>query len=175
MLDVTSPNQLCLATGMGKTRNEVLADYYLKAAGIAAIAIDFSGEILTQDVVGLEADRSRIVYCCTRGDHLKLAAKVQRCAQVYLQHDQLSIASRLEQLAEDHAIGLTPHGVAVQRALAAVQAVNDAIDRMQHTGGMKDLNRAFKAARKVDPSLRYFDYLHAHKAAMLEALARETN
>jgi hypothetical protein len=35
---------------------------------------------------------------------------------------------------------------------------------------MRDLNRAFKAARKADPSLRYHDYLHAQKAAMLEAM-----
>ena len=29
-----------------------------------------------------------------------------------------------------------------------------------------------KAARKIDPGIRYFDYIHARKAAM-EALARE--
>ena len=44
---------------------------------------------------------------------------------------------------------------------------------MQHNGGLRDLNRSFKAARKVDRSLRYHDYLHAKKAAMLEAIARE--
>ena len=63
--------------------------------------------------------------------------------------------------------------VAVARALAAVQAVNDTIERMQHNGGMKELNRAFKAARKAVPSLRYFEYLHAKKASMLEAMARQ--
>jgi hypothetical protein len=47
------------------------------------------------------------------------------------------------------------------------------IDEMQHNGGLRDLNRSFKAARKVDRSLRYHDYLHAKKAAMLEAIARE--
>jgi hypothetical protein len=39
---------------------------------------------------------------------------------------------------------------------------------------MRDLNRAFKAARKVDRSLRYHNYLHAEKAAMLDAMARES-
>jgi hypothetical protein len=61
----------------------------------------------------------------------------------------------------------------VQRALAAVQVVNDTLHRMQHNGGMKGLNAAFKAARKVDRSLRYYDYLHAQKAAMREALAKQ--
>jgi len=30
------------------------------------------------------------------------------------------------------------------------------------------VNRAFMAARKAAPSLRYHDYLHAHKAGVLE-------
>jgi hypothetical protein len=46
-------------------------------------------------------------------------------------------------------------------------------DKMGSTGELKAFNRVFKEARKVDPSLRYFDYLHARKASTLEALARE--
>jgi hypothetical protein len=68
---------------------------------------------------------------------------------------------------------LTPHAVAIERALEAVAAVNDTIDKMGSTGELKAFNRAFKDARRVDPSIRYFDYIHARKAAMLEALARE--
>jgi len=30
------------------------------------------------------------------------------------------------------------------------------------------------ASRKVDPGIRYFDYIHARKATMLEALAADT-
>ena len=41
---------------------------------------------------------------------------------------------------------------------------------MQHRGEMRDLNRAFKAARKVDRSLRYHNYLRAKRAAVLDAL-----
>lgn len=36
---------------------------------------------------------------------------------------------------------------------------------------MKEINRAFKSARKDNPSLRYYDYMHAKKASMLEAMA----
>ena len=53
--------------------------------------------------------------------------------------------------------------------------MNVAVDHLQHNGGMREFNAGFKAARKAEPSLRYFDYLHAKKASMLEAMARETN
>jgi hypothetical protein len=39
------------------------------------------------------------------------------------------------------------------------------------SGGLKELNRDFKAARAADSKLRYQDYLYGRKAAMLEALA----
>jgi hypothetical protein len=74
-------------------------------------------------------------------------------------------------MADRGGVGLTPHAVAVDRALAAVAVVNETI-----TGSpdeLHELNTAFKAARKADPSLRYVDYLEARKAAMLEAFARE--
>jgi hypothetical protein len=66
---------------------------------------------------------------------------------------------------------LTPHAVAIDRALQAVTAVNDTIDKMGSTDEIKAFNRAFKQAREVGPAIRYFDYIHARKAAMLEALA----
>jgi hypothetical protein len=37
---------------------------------------------------------------------------------------------------------------------------------------MKELNREFKAARKAGDVVRYHDFLHAKKLAMLEAIAR---
>jgi hypothetical protein len=83
-------------------------------------------------------------------------------------------AAKLEELADRGGFALTPHAVAIDRALAAVAAVNDTIDKMAGTGEFKAFNRAFKEARRVDPSIRYFDYIHARKAAVLETLARET-
>jgi len=64
-----------------------------------------------------------------------------------------------------------PHAVAIERALAAVAAVNETGDKMGSTGELKAFT--FKEARKVDPAIRDFDYIHARKTAMLEALARE--
>jgi hypothetical protein len=69
-----------------------------------------------------------------------------------------AIAAKLQELADRGGVGLPPHAVAIDRALAAIAA----------------FNRAFKEARAVDPSIRYVDYLEARKAAVLETLARET-
>jgi hypothetical protein len=84
--------------------------------------------------------------------------------------DHAAVAAKLEDLADRGAVGLTPHQVAVDRALTVVAAVND---RMVATGELQELNAAFKAERKVDPSTKYVDYLEARKAAMLEELSRK--
>jgi hypothetical protein len=177
VLDVTDANQLVIATGMAATtRNEQLAEYYLKAAGVAAIWIDPDGHVGAQDVARLNVDPDRIAYCCARGVHFVLAYRLQMWKQdrpAGPPH-QAEIAAMLEQLAEEGRVGLTPHRIAVERALAAVATVNKAMDEMKGNGGLTVFNRTFKTARKVDPSLRYHDYLHSHKAGMLEALARET-
>lgn len=173
MLDVSQPNQITLALGMGKpTRNELLAEYYLRAAGVAAVWIDAAGHVGAQDVAGIEVDPDRTVYCCERGVHFTLAYRLYEWKKA-VDVDQHQIAAKLDQLAELGGVGLTPHQVAIDRAMAAVAAVNEALDKMASTGQLNEFNRTFKQARKVDPSIRYFDYLHARKAAMLEAMARE--
>jgi hypothetical protein len=40
-----------LAMGMGKTRNKLLAEHYLKVAGIAAVHVDIDGAIGTQQLI----------------------------------------------------------------------------------------------------------------------------
>ena len=54
----------------------------------------------------------------------------------------------------------------MERALATDEAVSTTMDRMQAAGEMKEINRAFKAARLDNPSLRYGDYLRTRKAIM---------
>ena len=45
-LDVTDPNMMRITAGMGKpTRNELLAEYYLRASGVAAVWIDAEGHV----------------------------------------------------------------------------------------------------------------------------------
>jgi hypothetical protein len=149
MLDVTSANRLRIVTGMGTTRNEQLAEYYLKAAGIAAIWIDRDGCIGAQDVATLQLEAGRVSYCCARGAHFVLAYRLQEWKRD-VAADMRAIALKLEQLADAGGIGLTPHDVAIQRALGVVAAVNLLFAAMKDNGELRDINRAFKAARKVD-------------------------
>jgi hypothetical protein len=172
-LDAALANRLLIAAGMGKpTRNELLAEYYLRAAGVAAVWIDAEGHVGAQDVASIENEPGRIVYCCERGSHFVLAYRLYEWKKAVIV-DAQAIAAKLEELADRGGVGLTPHQIAVDRALEAVAAVNGAIERMSASGDLRDLNQAFKEARKADPSVRYVEYLEARKAAMLEAMARE--
>ncbi len=57
------------------TRNELLADHFLKAAGIAAVYADGAGAIDTVDVVGIDAAPERALLCCAPGKQIDIAAK----------------------------------------------------------------------------------------------------
>jgi hypothetical protein len=68
------PIQLMIAAGMGKpTRNGLLAECYLRAAGVAAEWIDANGHVGAQDVASIDNESGGIVYCCERGVHFALA------------------------------------------------------------------------------------------------------
>jgi hypothetical protein len=152
------------------TRNELLAEYYLRAAGVAAVWIDATGHVGAQDVASIENDPDRIVYCCERGSHFVLAYRLYEWKKA-VDVEPAAIAAKLEDLAELGGVGLTPHAAAVERALAVVATVNETFEKAANTGDLRELNRSFKEARAVDPSIRYVDSLEARKAAMLEALA----
>jgi hypothetical protein len=158
---------------MGKpTRNEQLAEYYLRAAGVAAVWIGADGHVGAEDVAAVTEDPARTVYCCTRGAHFMLAYRLFEWKKS-VQVDPTCIAAKLEELAILGGVGLTPHAVVIERAMAAVAAINEAVDKMGATGELREINQAYKAARKDEPSLRYADYLDARKAAMLQAFAQQ--
>jgi hypothetical protein len=76
-LDVSEPDQPLLAGVMGKpTRNELLAEYYLRAAGVAAVWIDAAGHVGAQDVASIGIKPDRLVYCRARGVHFTLAYRL---------------------------------------------------------------------------------------------------
>jgi hypothetical protein len=54
-----------LPLGQGQaTRNELLAEYYLRAVGVAAVWIGSAGHVGAQDdVAAVELDPDRIVHC----------------------------------------------------------------------------------------------------------------
>lgn len=159
---------------MGKTRNLDLTDYYLRAAGIAAIWIDAAGHIGAQDVAKVEHDPRRIVYCCARGEHFRLSFHLYEW-KLAVQASPEAIARKLEEMAADLGIGLVKHVTAIDRANAAVAAVNSAIDAMKASGDLLEFNAAFKAARAVEPTLRYATFMEAKKAGMLQELAKRSN
>jgi hypothetical protein len=108
---------------MGKpTGNELLAEYYLRAAGVAAVWIDATGHVGDQDVASIEIEQDRIVYCCER--HFVLAYRLYQWKKA-VAAEPSAIAAKLEELAELAGVGLTPHAVAVDRALAVVATVNE--------------------------------------------------
>jgi hypothetical protein len=59
----------------------------------------------------------------------------------------------------------------IQRAFAAVEAVNLRIADLQKTGGMKELKRRIQSGKEGRDVVRYHDFLHAKKMTMLEAIA----
>jgi hypothetical protein len=168
---LTADIQISFLTPQMPTRTEQLADLYLKTTGIAAVYVEPDGAIGIANVVTVDQPAGRLVLCCARGKNLHLARLVNRCAKT----KDMPAVDRLQAIARANGVGLTPHLTVVERAYAAVNAVNVAVEHMQGNGGLREFNAGFKAARKADSTLRYFDYLHAKKASMLQAMARETN
>ncbi|RXG92287.1 hypothetical protein [Bradyrhizobium vignae] len=159
---------------MGANRDDLLAEYYLKAAGVAAVWIDRDGLIGSQDAARLQLEDGRVAFCCPRGANFVLAYRLQLWKQDndhVAAPNQAAMAERLEQLADEGGVGITPHAIAIDRARAAVAEVNARLAAMKSKGELRELNQAFRAARLVDPSLRYEAFMEAKKAALLEALA----
>jgi hypothetical protein len=107
-----------------------------------------------------------VLLCCARGRQIGIAAKA--AARVTAGADQAAARAAHR----NAAFGLTPHQMVIQRALAAVETVNQRMADLQKTGGMRDMNDEFKQVRKAGTIVRYHDFLHAKKLAMLEAIAR---
>jgi hypothetical protein len=107
---------------------------------IAAIEIGAGGEVTARETVDTEASAEVISICCMAGDAGHLAALAHRCSG-----DQAAVARQLRTLARDLCIGISPHAVVVDRAFAAVDAVNAEFRRMQDSGGMCEINKRFQA------------------------------
>lgn len=146
-----------------KTRNERLADHYLAVSGVAAIAIDAAGVVSVVQPVTVDQVSGLHVVCCSG------MAEALHLARAQSLYGNMSIEDRAALMG----IGCTPHADVVIRAMAAVDAVNATIKKWQDTGGMAQINSAFKARRKAEPGLRYQDWLHRHKELLLETMAKE--
>lgn len=147
----------------------MLADHFLASSGIAAVWIDSNFTVGVLDVVTIKTD-GLLIYCCAPSESIFLAHLA-----TLIQPSRRPVFLALEQMAQDAGIGITPHHIVVRRAMDAVRAVNDRIADMQRLGSLGDLNLQYRFAKKASPSLRYMDYLHGRKLAMIETLARERN
>jgi hypothetical protein len=156
---------------MGNCRDDLLADYYLRAAGVAVIWIGPDGFIGADDVARLNLEPGAVGYCCLRGAQFILAYRLQIWKQDQGQVSAVELAAELQRLAEAGGVGLTEHSIAAGRARDAVATVNQAVADLQAKGELRELNQGFKAARAVDPSVRYQDFVQAWKARMIEAIA----
>jgi hypothetical protein len=151
------------------TRDELLADHFMKAAGIAAVYVDAGGAIGAADTAGMSCPAGRIMLCCARGNHAKVAGLA--VARMRANAGQAAALAAVREAAAEMGIGLTPHDTVIRRAFAAVETVNLRIAELQATGGMREMNTEFKAARKAGTEVRYQDFLRTKKIIMLEAIA----
>jgi hypothetical protein len=122
------------------TRNELLAAHFIKVADITAVYADATGAIGTVDVVEIDAPSGWVQLCCTAGKQIRIAAKAAaRVAMGRIRPRRWS-CDRSPQMRR----GLTPHRTVIQRALAAVETVDQRIADLQRTGGMRDMNDEFR-------------------------------
>lgn len=150
------------------TRNERLADHYLRAAGIVGVYVE-AGRVDWLPVVTIEQQPGRVVFCCARQTYATHLIGMAAPA-VEADMDAATASAAVLKIAAVEGIGLTPHAKVVARAMEAVAAVNAEMERMRHNGGLRALNREFKAERSRGGVGPYADFLHAKKAAMLEAM-----
>jgi hypothetical protein len=154
------------------TANERLADHFIKAAEICGVYADARGAIGVVDAVGIRYDRSNSLFCCTAGRQRLIAEKA--AARLQDGAGRAAAVAAICAAAAELRFGLTPHETVIRRAFAAVAGVTKKMSELQNTGGMKELNRRFKAEREAGSVVKYPDFLFAQKLAMLEAIARHT-
>ncbi|MBR1156279.1 hypothetical protein [Bradyrhizobium sp. JYMT SZCCT0428] len=152
------------------TRAERLADHFIRCAGIAAVHVDAAGAIGAVDTATMFDPGGRVVLCCARGNHIKVATLA--AARAALGSGHAAARAAVHAAAAEMGVGLTPLSTVIQRAFAAVQMVDDQIVDLQQSGGIKELNKDFKAARTAGTAVRYVDFLFEKKMSLLEAIAR---
>jgi hypothetical protein len=153
------------------TRAELLADHFIRSAGIAGVAVEADGTIVPVDAVSLFDNRA--VLCCAAGSHVRVAALAE--GRVCVKHDHADALAAVHAAAAEAGIGLTPFDKVIRRAFAALQVVDQTLAEMQASGQLRDFNRDFAERRKAVPGLRYQDHLHERKMAMVATLAAKAS
>src|SRR5260370_35121456 len=107
------------------TRADRLADHFIRSAEIAAVYVDAAGAIGAADTATMFGPADRVVLCCARGNHAKVAALA--AAKAPAKAGRAVALTAVRAAAAAAGIGLTPLPTAVQRAFAAVQIVDGRI------------------------------------------------
>ncbi|MGY3588047.1 hypothetical protein [Bradyrhizobium sp. USDA 4350] len=152
------------------TRVELLADHFIRSAGIAGVSVDRDGQIAAVDRVGL-FHRGEVILCCASGSEARVAARA--AARMPAKCGHADALAAVHAAAAEAGIALTPFATVIQRALNALAIVDRTLDDMKLDGQLRDFNREFAQLRKANPKLRYQDHMHEKKLAMVEALARK--
>jgi hypothetical protein len=145
--------------GMGKpTRNELLAEYYLRAAGVVAVWIDATGHVGAQDVASIENEPDRTVYCCERGAHFVLAYRLYEWKKA-VEVDLAAIATKLEELADRGGVRFShsfrtvvPPWLSRWRAFRRWRPQTFSADLRRRPGEMKRSRSKTPALRRSEPS-----------------------
>jgi hypothetical protein len=119
---------------MGIRQDDLLAEYYLRAAGVAAVWIDADGDMGAQDTATVMMPTGRIAYCCVHGTHFVLAYRLFMWRQDQGQASAAAMAAALREIAAAGGVGITEHSVAIGRARDAVETVNRTLDKMKAQG-----------------------------------------
>ena len=151
------------------TRNERLADHYLRAAGIVGVYVE-AGRVDWLPVVTIEQPPGRVVLCCARPTYATHLVDMTAPA-IEADMDIAATVAAIQSIARVEGIGLTPHARVIARAMEAVATVNAEMEKMRHNGGLRALNRQFKAGRGRGGIGLYADFLHAKKVEMLDMIA----
>lgn len=148
--------------------DDILANCFLRTAGIAAVVVDAAGRLRADEVASIKLGRGEIAFCCRRGQEQDLLAAVDDVAG-----SQAECLAYLRGAARRLRIQLTDHAALIERARAYIAGINEKLDQMQKAGDLRSFNQEFKARRQLEPALKYSDFVHAKKIVMVEAVARQ--
>jgi hypothetical protein len=98
------------------THNELLADHFLKAAGVATVSVDAAGAIGSVNSAGIACPPGCVMLFCAHGSNAKVAT-LAAARTIPAKAGQAAVLAVLRSTAADCGVGLTPHQTVIQRAL----------------------------------------------------------
>lgn len=134
---------------------------YLKQSGCAAISIvDVDGHCKIK--IGVKPN-ALAVYWSDAVKARQIVRKTRKHAGA--DPDRATMAKALHHVARLERVGITPDAVAINRAEAASQQLDEYLERLRKCGAMRDFTRMFKRARFA-AGLRGEGFMNWHTAEL---------